>query len=325
MLESPGATPAGARPQQPLLPHLGLLVSFLLEIAEIARGAGSILDVLLVTVVVQANLAELSRDPELQQRYAGVAAPPPDALRRPVNISTVAAAVGLPYETARRRLNRLAELGQCEIGPAGVVVPAARVAAEDQERLDRTRYEATRRFYGRLRDAGALEDLGAASPGGSPAASPFTPSDPPVRLCNRLLSEYYLRVVSLLTRRAGDPVGAVIVLGLARANLGGAGASPPTVRATSGAVGAPVRRSALAAQVGLPPETVRRRLIELEARGFCRSVPGGVVIDADNVLRTEGASLLEENTTLLREFLARLRDSAILALWDLEPIRTTAG
>lgn len=319
MVDSPVLGPAGMRPRGSLLLYTGLLVGYLLEIAEIARAAGSILDVLLMTVVVNANLAELSRDPDLQRRYAGLGAPPPDALRRPVNISAVASAVGLPYETARRRLKRLAELGECEIGPAGVAAPAARFAAEDHVRLSVARYEATRRFYLQLRDTGALQDIGAPEGEAALPGAAFDPADPPVRLCNRLLSEYYLEVISLLTGRVGDPVGAIVVLGLARANLGGLEPGGERLRVTpSGEVGKPVRRSTLEAQVGLPPETARRRLIELEARGYCRTVQGGVVIHTGAALRTEGPSLLEENTTKLLQFLARLRDAGILDLWDAE-------
>jgi hypothetical protein len=298
-------------------------VDFLLDIAEAARNGGSILDVLILTVVVEANLAPLASDPELQRRYTDLASPPPDALRRPVNVSAVAASMELPYETVRRRLVRLAELGECEIGRKGVVVPTARLSSPDYARIAIARYERTRRLHGDLLEAGALQDpasrrdlRGEAQEGG----------DPPVRLCNRLLSEYYLRTLNLLVRAAGDPVAALILLGVARANMAG---QPPEARpgeeVPPDSAGKPARRLAVATQLGLPAETVRRRLIDLERRGYCRTVHGGVVVDASAVLRLEALAVFQENQANLERFFARLGESGVLAVWNAERARAAAG
>lgn len=69
MTDSPVQEPATSRTRGVHWPSVRILVEFLLDIAEAARNGGSILDVLIIIVVVEANLAELAADPELQRRY----------------------------------------------------------------------------------------------------------------------------------------------------------------------------------------------------------------------------------------------------------------
>jgi DNA-binding Lrp family transcriptional regulator len=312
MIDSPAGTPTMSRPPGAHWPSVRILVDFLLDIAEIARNGGSILDVLIVTVVVEANLADMASDPELQARYAGLASPPPDALRRPVRVSAVAAAIGLPHETVRRRLIRLAELGECAIGPRGVVISTARLASPDYARIAVERYARTRRLYEDLLEAGALTEM-------APEDRRDVPADAPVRLCNRLLSDYYLRTLKLLMPRVGDPLAALILLGVTRANL--EGQSPEARAATEvlpDAARKPARRLAIAAQMGLPAETVRRRLIDLERRGYCRTAPGGVVLEGKALLRPEALTLFQENQVNLVRFFLQLSQGGVLARWDAE-------
>ncbi len=61
----------------------------------------------------QANNAPLTRDPEARARYGGLDALAPDGERRPVSINAVAASLGLPFETVRRRIRRLAAEQVC--------------------------------------------------------------------------------------------------------------------------------------------------------------------------------------------------------------------
>lgn len=318
MAHPPFARHAQSPLTESIWPTARLLVDFLLDVADIGRDGGPVLDALILTLVVDANLVDVNRDHALQRNYAGLDSPPPDELRRPISVSSVAASLSLPYETVRRRLTSLAKRGECEIGPKGVVVPTARLTSPDYVRLGLARYERTRRLYLDLKALGALPPL-AGDPGRAPV-------DAPVRLVNRLLSEYYLRVIELFMRRLGDPVLAIIVMGLARANM--ADLSPearaaPVVQPE--AARTPVRRSALAAQVGLPAETVRRRLIELEERGYCRVTRGGILIAMDFVTRPDSLRLLQENQANLTRFLARLRRAGVLDLWDAEQARDDAA
>jgi len=62
---------------------------------------------------MEINAATITHDPTLAWRYAGIDTPPPDDLRTPTSISAVAARACLPHETARRRVERLIQLGRC--------------------------------------------------------------------------------------------------------------------------------------------------------------------------------------------------------------------
>jgi DNA-binding Lrp family transcriptional regulator len=239
-----------------------------------------------------------------------------------VSVSAVAASLGLPFETVRRRLNRLAKAGECVIGPKGVLVPTERLMAPDYVQIALARYERTRRLYHDLSAMGAVPPPSEAPP----PAPPLAQGGVPVRLCNRLLSEYFLRSVEILMRAHGDPVTVLIILGLVRANLA---ALSPASRAAPGILPEsqriPVRRSALAQQLGMPTETVRRRLLELEQRGFCRSTPGGVLISIEAVTRPDAWELMQENYVNLSRFFGRLRRFGLLDLWDSDLRTAHAG
>lgn len=308
---------AEARGPQVHWPIVRLLVDFLLDAADIARKGGSVLDTLILTVVIEANVASLSQDPALQRKYGALGSPPPDDLRRPVSMSGVAASLGLPFETVRRHLNRLAAAGECVIGPKGVVVPTARLASPDYVQLGVAQYERTRALYRDIKALGILDSV--APPGAADADPPLASDAPPVRICTRLLSEYYLRVIELLMRRVGDPVSGLIVVGLARANMSG---FTPEQRAAGHilpeAVRKPVRRTALAEQLGLPAETVRRRLIDLEQRGYCHTTAGGVSFAPEAMLNPDAMLMFEENQRNFLRFVNRLRRCGLLDLWDAE-------
>jgi DNA-binding Lrp family transcriptional regulator len=315
---SPGRREAKPRS---LWPAARLLVDFVMDVAEIARGGGSILDVLIVTVIVDANVAGFAFDGDLQRTYATLAAPPPDALRRPVTISTVAAAAGLPYETVRRRVGRLARAGECVVGPEGVIVPTARLVSPAYVLAAEGRYRCTRELYEALVGAGILRRDDPESPRARQRVA-ASGSEAPVRLCNRLLSEYYLRMMKLMIRQVGDPVNGLILLGVARANM--AGQAPDASAAAAflpGGSRRPASRSLVACQLGIPHETVRRRLIELEARGYCRAVRRGVVVDVRAVRHPDAIELFRRNQRHLLRLFARLRRSGVLDYWDTQSAR----
>lgn len=308
----------GEHPQPPPLAAHWLLarrcVELILDIADIARDGGPVLDPLLLVAVVEANVAPINQNPVLQHAHAALDSPPPDALRRPVSISAIAASLGQPFETVRRRLKALAARGECEIGPKGVIVPTRCLTSEKHRRIALARYERVRRLYLELNAAGAFVDL----PDNGRPAPDLAPFDaPPVRLVDRLLSEYYLRVLELLGRRVGDPLTALVMLGVARLNLAGL---TPEQRAAPyilpDHLRVPARRSALARSLGLPSETVRRRLIDLEARGFCRTGPDGVVFSIDRAASENAQRLIHENNVNLMRMFSRLARHGVLAYWD---------
>ena len=304
-------------------------VDLFLDVADIVRDGGDLLDALFLAAVIEANVAPVNQDPVLQQKYGALDQPPPDELRRPVSINAVAASLGQPFETTRRRLNELARRGQCVIGPKGVVVPTARLMSEAYVRICVLRYERVRRLYHELKEAGGLADMAddvATPPPGAGWPEPgAVPASPPIRLVNRLLSEYYLRALELLGRRAGDPITGLILIGLGRMNLRHLTLEQ---RAVNGFLPdsdrRPVRRSELARALGLAPETVRRRLLSLEARGYCRSGPKGVVFSIEAAAQPEAQRLLHDNNVNLMRMMNRLNRYGVLAFWDAEALTEEA-
>src|SRR5688572_33336373 len=97
---------------------------FALDLAKLGGFGRDILDALLLCAISQANVAQITRNPELQRAYATLDQPPPDELRRPVSISAVANSLRMPFETARRRIAALKALGVVQTTPRGVIVPA---------------------------------------------------------------------------------------------------------------------------------------------------------------------------------------------------------
>ncbi|HEX3700968.1 MAG TPA: hypothetical protein VHV27_09875 [Phenylobacterium sp.] len=289
-------------------------LGFILDIIAISRGPGDILDPLILTTVLEANLALVNQDPELQRRFGGVEAPPPDELRRPVSISAVAASLRLPYETVRRRLGRMASRGACEISRRGVVVPASVVSDPLYLMLAAARYERLKRFYFDLKALGAMAGVG----GGS-ARIPAL-AEPPIRIGNRVISEYMLRVMDTIMRRVGDPLTGLILLEMARANAEHLATEAVDVEGpVADAVRRPIRTLALAKRLGLPSETVRRHVATLEAGGFCRRIEGGRLAALEQLGQGEaGGHGLADNLMNVQRLFAKLASLGVVAYWEAE-------
>jgi len=320
--------PRGEHPTPPPLAAHWLMarqsVNFVMDIADIARQGGEVLDPLLLTAVVEANVAPVNQDPVLQHKYAALDTPPPDEVRRPVSMNAIAASLGQPFETVRRRLNALAAKGECVITPKGVLVPAARLAQDDYKRQSIERYERLKTLYFDLKENGGLVDMapdtGPALPGAAwPDMEAALEGPPPVRLANRLLSEYYLRALELLGRRVGDPLTGLVLMGLGRANI--ESLTPEQLAAgflLPDHLRKPVRRSQLARRMGLANETVRRRLLDLERRGYCQVTRQGVLFTVTSLMRPEAQALFHENNVNLMRMMSRLSRYGVLAYWDRE-------
>ncbi len=83
-------------------------------------------DVLLLRATSLANVDRLVHDPILGAQFGGLADIPSDGHRTPVSVIAIAKFMLMPYETARRRMNRLVSLGVMERWVhGGFVVPEA--------------------------------------------------------------------------------------------------------------------------------------------------------------------------------------------------------
>lgn len=109
-----------------------LAISFMIEAGRVVAAItdGNLLRGLLVVAIVQANVGRLSTDPERSRQFGDFLHPPPDDLRRPISIFSLAHSLNLPYETVRRNVLQLVEEGLVERAPQGVTVPTAVVMGD---------------------------------------------------------------------------------------------------------------------------------------------------------------------------------------------------
>lgn len=75
------------------------------------RGAHDPLDALILSTVAVANVAYLGADPALSLKYGGIDQPEPVEIKRPISRNAVALSLGMSYETARRRIQKLIDAG----------------------------------------------------------------------------------------------------------------------------------------------------------------------------------------------------------------------
>ncbi|WP_304177043.1 helix-turn-helix domain-containing protein [Phenylobacterium aquaticum] len=103
---------------------------FLDNLAVLGRGLEQdALSALVFLAIGRGNLGHLAHDAEARSAYVGLAAIPPDEVRRPVSVYAVAKGLNLPYETTRRYGIRLVEQGWAERSASGaLIIPASVVA-----------------------------------------------------------------------------------------------------------------------------------------------------------------------------------------------------
>ena len=285
------------RPPEPLSRDRALArLSFAFLLDEVRQGVAGLkpLDALLVLAINQANIAPLTRDPAARARYGQLEAPAPDHERRPVSINAIAASLGLPFETVRRRVKGLCAGGVCSIGAEGVVVPASFLGSPAYLQSVMTGHERLRRFYFELKAAGLADGL---------PASAYPPEEVvPVRAAARLLSDYILRVIEGLMREAANVVSLMILIALVDAALD----EPPRSLSASG----------LSRALRLPMETVRRHLSLLQDEGLCVRGGAGAAMTPEVLERPGLKLLLAENAANVQRLLTGLAERGVVAAWE---------
>lgn len=104
-----------------------LSVGYFLRFIEILSDVSdrNLVQGIILLAIMGANVGALDTDPVASRQFAGLAAIPPDTLRRPISVYALAASLGLPYETVRRHVHKMIAQGVCErVGDEGVIVPA---------------------------------------------------------------------------------------------------------------------------------------------------------------------------------------------------------
>jgi DNA-binding Lrp family transcriptional regulator len=297
--------------------------AFTLDLVKLGAYRRDVIDVLLRTALLHANQAHIIRDPDLQRRYATLDDDVPDELRRPASMNAIAASLRVPFETARRRIGAMAELGVCQITPQGVVVPGAVTNSPAYRAACGIQYDKVCDLYGRLRGIGLFEG----HPG---AAAACSLADPPLRLVGRLTVEYVLRFTEPISLHIGDVVTGLVLMDLIMANTehladaeagtdeaGADGFVPDRLRE-------PVPATALAQRLGVPQETVRRHVGRLLDRDLCRKAAGGYLVPAEVLARGPFVQFILDNQAHLNRMFAGLGEFGVLAAWEQERQRGAA-
>lgn len=127
------------------------------------------------------------------------------------------------------------------------------------------------------------------------------------RAAIQLASDYLLRAVGAANRHLdGDLTRGAVFMGVIQANIRllapgpeTDGLDPPCRRPVSG--------GALAAMLGIPAETVRRKVKTLIEEGYLVRVHGGLTVPAEVLLRPEISRLVRANYLNLRRLFRQLQ------------------
>lgn len=83
---------------------------------------GEIITALVALGLGQANVAHIDAV-EGPGEFDHLPNIPPDTMRRPVSVLSLASSLGLPYETTRRHVEKMVKSGMCVRVKGGVVIP----------------------------------------------------------------------------------------------------------------------------------------------------------------------------------------------------------
>ncbi|CAN5540353.1 hypothetical protein BH10PSE5_BH10PSE5_27120 [soil metagenome] len=123
---------------------------------------GDITAALVFASVVEANVGHLATNPEATAQLATLVRLPPNEMRRPVTGVALAATLGIPNETVRRKIKGLIDAGLLVRVDGGLIVPTEIMASEKMTRLTRASFINLRRLFIQLRRIGVdMSDDGA--------------------------------------------------------------------------------------------------------------------------------------------------------------------
>lgn len=256
-----------------------------LQLAYIAitreQVGGDLVSSLLIPAISDANVGHLDADPEISRRHQDLGTLYPDELRRPANALSIAHSLDIPRETARAKLAGMVASGILHRTGGGYVLPTSTLISE--------RFlPAVPRYMSAVDDF--ISGLGLIRAFGlKPESRLADPVWPVAWAALRLTTAHLLReTVYARNLTKGMSLTACYVLLTVSQFVSGQLRLPPQIPARSGALAmkgatfGPVRGAAVAAQLGLPEETVRRHLKQLVEAGYLSRGPQGfdVVLDA---------------------------------------------
>ena len=95
----------------------------LCSISEMLRAYDfDTMDLLIIHTILNTNVVNIMRDPELDRRYAGLEDVEPDDTKRGVSRAALARFLSVPVETIRRRVASLIEKGVVDQTPDGLII-----------------------------------------------------------------------------------------------------------------------------------------------------------------------------------------------------------
>jgi DNA-binding Lrp family transcriptional regulator len=290
---------------------------FALDLVKLGGFGRDVVDGLLLAAISQANVAQITRSPELQRRYATLDDVPPDHLRRPVSVNAIATSLHIPFETVRRRVASLTDAGVVKALAGGVIVPQGPLNSAFYRAGAEAHYRLVRELYRRLRAIDLLADLPQAPPPWELAAKPH-------RLVIRLSSDYVLRLAEPITTRVGDLFSGIVLMDLIHANTehlpdteGGDNDLNPE-GFVDDSLRKPVRVATLSARLGAPQETVRRHLGKLVEAGFAEKAPQGYLVPARALTAPGFVQFMQDNQVNVQRLFHALAEFGVTTAWDRE-------
>lgn len=266
---------------------------------------------LIFLAITRANVGHITASREAAMEHRSLGQLPADADRIPVSVYALARDLRLPYETVRRHVRKLKDLGVCVVETEGVMIPSwvfqfagQRPGASNAER--------------------AIRDLVAnAARSGVRIENRFQPVAGDVTLqATRLGTDYFIDSLGAIAQRLDlDVVTVLIMLTVGVMNTeaitddmelariyGGLDTIPPDE------LRAPISAYAVSKFLMLSYETTRRTTLWLVELGLlARNAAGGLTIPSAAMARPDMMAAFEEFGGLTVEFLGSLAEYGLTA------------
>jgi hypothetical protein len=113
------------------------------------------MDLLLIHAILNANMLNIMKNPELDRRYGSIQTVEPDAIKQGVSRAALSRFLALPVETVRRRADRLKKEGILRETDQGLIVTEAnQYKFGNNHELQKTNMLLVRKFLRDLMEAG---------------------------------------------------------------------------------------------------------------------------------------------------------------------------
>jgi hypothetical protein len=113
------------------------------------------MDLLIIHAVINANVLNVMKDPELDRRFGSVHTVEPDEIKQGVSRAALSRFLALPIETVRRRADRLKKEGILRDTDQGLIVTEAnQFKFGNNHELQKTNVLLVRKFLRGLTEAG---------------------------------------------------------------------------------------------------------------------------------------------------------------------------